>query len=442
MNPRSAAADSWTDLFMPGELRHTLHAVRRGGEPFLLLPSPARLATRALALYPAQTAKARAAKIVLHLALRLGLKPGLEPVSASVAGDDPFWHFLIQSVFENPPAASETAFGVPPSGGSPAVPPEGGTPNESTQTRSQTAGLPAGVPPRFAILAGNPRATGRRFVLLLFNADGDPAAVVKAGVSDDARRLLAHEEDFLRSLPEGRRGLPTVRGTFDSPRVRAFALDFFEGESPRADETAALSDLLGSWIVTDREVTMRELDAWRRLADKFHKPIETSTVRSRRREEADLHKLAPNPPPHVGGYEAWETSWLEALAEARFHPVMSHGDFTPWNVKVARGQWTVLDWERGEPMGVPGWDWFHFVLQPALLVRRESTDALLLRLENLFRSAAFTAYAERAGIKGRERALALAYLAYGTRVTKQTEGLDRLAALEAAAAAHWFPTSR
>ena len=329
------------------------------------MPSSARLAARALALYPAQTAKARIAKKILRFALRLGLKPGLRKVSAKIAGDDPFWRFL-----------------------------------------THTAGLAARVPPRFAILTGNPRAPGRRFVLLLFNAAGEPAAIVKAGVSDHARHLLAQEENFLRTIPEGRRGVPELRASFDSPRVRAFALDFFEGESPGTDETAALADLLGSWIATDREVTMCDLGVWQRLA------AATST--------------APMP------------DAVQALSKIRFYPVISHGDFTPWNVKVAHGQWTVLDWERSEEAGVPGWDWIHFVVQPALLVRHESTDRLLSRLESLLDSAGFIAYAQRAGIRGRERELALAYLAYSSRVTKQTEGLDRLLELEAAAETRWF----
>ena len=35
----------------------------------------------------------------------------------------------------------------------------------------------------------------------------------------------------------------------------------------------------------------------------FHTPIETPTVRSRRREEADARKLPVYPPPYVGGKE-------------------------------------------------------------------------------------------------------------------------------------------
>lgn len=49
----------------------------------------------------------------------------------------------------------------------------------------------------------------------------------------------------------------------------------------------------------------------------------------------------------------------------------------------------VLDWERGELAGIPAWDWFHFVLQPAILVAREDTAALVRRLEGLLASADF-----------------------------------------------------
>jgi len=129
-------------------------------------------------------------------------------------------------------------------------------------------------------------------------------------------------------------------------------------------------------------------------------------------------------------------------AEARVHPALTHGDFAPWNVKVSRGQWTVLDWERGELAGVPGWDWFHFVMQPAVLVRRERTESLLSRFEHLLDSAHFSKYAEQAGIGEHRRALALAYLACCTRVTRQTGGREQIQKLERAAAARWFPGKR
>ena len=368
------AANQWQDLFAPcapesAGATVVLHVVRRGGEPLLLLPARGALAARALALYPAQTARARAAKTLLQIALRFGLKPGLEAVRLTVAGNDGFAKFL-----------------------------------------SGTAGLPAGALPDFAVLAGNPRAPGRRFVLLLFGADGRPTAVVKAGVSETAQHLVAVEAEFLQRAPANSPGLPKLRGTFQERGTRAFALDFFAGSSPNLDDSKQLGELLGSWLATNQQVPLREFGAWRRLA--------------------------------AAGSESPLPGALQTLAEARVHPALTHGDFAPWNVKVSRGKWTVLDWERGELAGVPGWDWFHFVMQPAVLVRREGAAALLSRCERLLVSAEFLNYALRAGIGEQGRALALAYLAYCTRVTRQTEGRDQVLELERAAAARWFSGKR
>ena len=362
--------DSWRHLFVPcspERARTTirLRAVRRGGEPFLLLPVASGAAVRALDLYPAQTGKARLARRILALALRLRLSPGLEKILVPIATDDPFARFL-----------------------------------------SQTAGSDTEKVPTFALLAGNPRVEGRRFVILLFNESGEPVAVVKAGVGESAGRLLAQEEAFLQSTPPGTRGVPAVRGAFESPNARAFALDFFPGQSPRDEETQPLADLLESWINADRQVTMKDLTPWQRLvAASASEPLPAKVI---------------------------------ALTDSRFHPAHTHGDFAPWNVKVSHGTWTALDWERGELAGIPGWDWFHFVMQPAVLVRREATAALCLRLEKLLSSPEFAAYARHAGIAGHERSLTLAYLAYCTRVTKQTEGFDRVAQLERTLAGSWL----
>lgn len=360
----------WRELFAPcavseARMAVELNVVRRGGQPFLFLPAEKRLALAALGLYPAQTAKARAAKLLFKLALRLGLKPRLEKISLPLAGDDPFARFLIQ-----------------------------------------TAKLPEGIPLRLAMLAGNPRAAGRRFVFLLFDAGGEPAAVIKAGSSDPARRLLAHEENVLQTAPPQLRGLPKLRGTLYSTRAQAFALDFLAGDPPRPDDVRPLAELLTSWIAVSGMAAMKDLGAWQRLAA----------------ASGD----APLPEP------------VRALAETRFHSTLTHGDCAPWNVKVSHGRWTLLDWERGELAGPPGWDWFHFVMQPAVLVRHEPVPRLLARFERLLAGENFVRYARRAGIAGHERALALAYLCYCTRVTRQTEGLEAVAALERAAMERWF----
>ena len=133
---------------------------------------------------------------------------------------------------------------------------------------SKTAGLPAGDFPLFAVLRGNPHAAGRREVFLLFDADEQPVAVIKAGHGDAARRLITHEETLLKSLPPRVAGAPRVRSGFSSPQAAAFAMDFLPGESPTGEATVAVANILTSWLDAAREIPLAELPAWQRLVAK------------------------------------------------------------------------------------------------------------------------------------------------------------------------------
>jgi hypothetical protein len=127
-----------------------------------------------------------------------------------------------------------------------------------------------------------------------------------------------------------------------------------------------------------------------------------------------------------------------SLHDRKIHPAMHHGDFTPWNIKVSpAGVWTVLDWERGELTGIPGWDWFHYVIQNGILVGRLPSAALVQRVESLLSSDAFRQYATRGGIWGCERELVLAYLLHVVEVIKPSEGLVPTRELLKALAARW-----
>jgi hypothetical protein len=361
---------SWLELFAPSEagpgtIQQEFRVVRRAGHPFLFLPLSARAAITALELYPAQTLKARAARAFLRLALRAGLAPGTESLAAKVSMQDSFVKFL-----------------------------------------AHAAGMTKDSAPQFAVLAGNPRAPGRRFVFLLFNDDQEPVAVVKAGGADAARKLIAHEGNFLNEFAPKFAGLPELLGQFSTERVEAFALNFIHGRTPSASSPAQLANLFSAWVDTRQAVALGELSPWKHLLGCANRDSLPAAV--------------------------------TALSGARVHPTLMHGDFAPWNVKAADGRWTVLDWERGEIAGIPAWDWFHFAVQPAVLVQHANPGTVAAKLEGLFAATEFQRYAEAAGIAGKERALALAYVCYCLRVTRQTEGIDQLTALEATLRARWF----
>jgi hypothetical protein len=324
-----------------------MRLVRKRGQPFLLLPVNARLAAQTLALYPAQTPRARLAKQALRLTLASHLPFGIEKISVPVSSAHPLTKFL-----------SDLAGGFP----------------------------------EFGILAGNPNAAGRRFIFLIFNREGKPEAVVKVGTSERAKQLIQLEKYFLtnaKSIP----GIPRLRDAHSSPQAEALALDFIPGDSPGRNDEVKIPNLLSSWLRTEETVLISETRVW-----------------------FDLQNACSTNPLFL--------KLASLLKNKSVRAAVFHGDFAPWNIKVsADGTWTVFDWERGDLNGLPGYDWFHYLIQTRILVTRETTSGLLERLEKLFYSSEFKKYAAIADITGIERELALLYLLHHNEVVRPGEGL-------------------
>ena len=363
--------NSWEDLFAaPGGLaqgvRIEMRFLKKAGRPFLLLPSQPRAAAATTDLYPAQTARARMARALMRCLLRASMPFGTEKTSLAISPGDEFVRFL------------------------------------SSLAGERGEGLPV-----LGILAGNPASDGQRFLLLVFDASQIPVAVVKAGLSPRARELVGQEERFLAEMPENTVAVPRLRARFESSRLRALALDFVPGDSPRLRDEAALPPLLAAWVDTTRTVVLSETRDWVRL----HEAASAS----------GLFSVLAGP-----------------LRGRKIHPAMHHGDFAPWNIKVSpAGAWTVLDWERGERKGIPGWDWFHYLIQSGILVGHLPTAVLIQRVESLLSSVAFREYATRGGIQGFERELVLAYLLHVVAVIKPSEGLTPTRELLEALAVRW-----
>ena len=367
---KCVAIDSWVSLFTPSDepasptVTQTFRVLRKQGEPWLILPTGAGPAARALSLYPAQSWLARLARFALRQTLRFGLPVAADRAEVAVASADKFPQFLRGL------AGTETF-------------------------------------PPLAILAGNPKQTGRRFLILVFNSQGQPAAVVKAGMGQAAKDLILFEGSLLRSLPPETSGLPAVRQRFESDHVFAFAMDFVPGESPRPSDGLQVATLITAWLDQNQSLRLNALGVWRYLA-------RTASPLSLRLDKQ--------------------------LAGKQFHPALTHGDFAPWNIKVGfDGRWVVLDWERGQLIGPPAWDWFHFVIQPAILVEKLPVPTLAGKFERLLASPAFQSYAKAAGLAGFERQWILAYLLYCRDVIKPAEGLLQTSALLENLASKWLP---
>lgn len=341
-------------------IRFSWFVLRKHGHAFLFLPTNRRFAARALMLYPAQTPFARAARALLHQAVRLHL----------------------------PMLTIERTSWIASAG------------NEFVKFAAGLVGVMPTALPTPAVLAGNPAGPGPRYMLLLSDRNGLPKVVVKAGTSPTAKELIRAETKILSRLPAGLAGTPRILANFKSDQIEAFALEYFAGDSPRTNDPHMLGTLLGSWIDTNQTVRIADVPAWQRL--------------ERACAEHDIFK-------RLAG----------ALADRLVHPVIWHGDFVPWNIKVnpKDGRWTVLDWERAEQPGIPAWDWFHYVIQTEILVGKRSGKQLLPTVDALLATDQFRAYAHRAGITGIERLLLVAYLLYNNTVIHPAEGIKQAADL-------------
>jgi hypothetical protein len=360
MNP--SPSQPWEQLFPPPRagataVRLPMRLLRRHGQPLLLLPTQATLARQALALYPAQSWKARLARAALHRAQDLGLKFGTEACELCFDADSRWAHFLC--------------------------------PRDSSP-----------VELLFALLHGNPNVAGRRFVLLIFNRAGQPARVVKAGAGDEAMTLIRRERDFIRRQTATRLHAPEVLDAFESETVLAIALEYASGPTPPLGVLGPLPEILEAWLDPNQRVPFSTFATAQQLAARCPKD---TTTRQR----------------------------LDQLNKIICSPCIHHGDFVPWNLRVnpATGQWRVLDWERGDSFGPPAWDWFHFVIQPLVLVQRAQPADIMNQVESFRRSTTFTHYAQRAGIESHFELLLLGYLLHCRDVIQQAEGMPAIRAL-------------
>ena len=277
---------------------------------------------------------------------------------------------------------------------------------EILQFMAQQSGIPAEriCPPAIKLSDVGSRS---RLVLLLCDEGGRPARVIKAGLNEAGRRATDQEADFLAQLPANKLGCIRLTGRLSTPAISAFATDYFPGTSPYDD--AGLEHLFHDWLSRGEPVPLETLPAWRDLA-------------------AAMAGI---------GLAAWPRI-QSALAGKKIRSTLYHGDFAPWNVRVVNSRnLQAFDWERGSHAGVPGWDWFHFTIQTAILARRHSAERAAAEVERLVHSPRFQNYAAAAGIGDLVEPLVLSYLLHHLWVIRPLEGGAATARLFEFLSGHW-----
>ena len=299
-------------------------------KPRFLVPlTGAGPASRALQIYNAQTFRARAGKRCVQAGLRIGLAQLLLRVRSSL------WI-------------------------SAALAPEAWCDSLLHQHLSEQLGRPNLV---YAVSIGTPNRS-QKPVLQLMEPNGRIVGYAKVGWNERTVGLVRNEGRTLEQLA----GVPFSRAIV--PRVLHSGLwrGYFiltqsasEGtlrESPSHLDTRHLQFLIE---LHRAHPSLRRLP-WSTLSLEFSDKIEQL---NRRGFPYYSHLI-----------ETGALTCGRMLGNSLVPCGLGHGDFAPWNIRMAGPKLLVIDWEYGSEAYPPLWDLFHFQISSATELRNRSASEL------------------------------------------------------------------
>ncbi len=206
--------------------------------------------------------------------------------------------------------------------------------------------------------------------------------VAKLGIGKEARRMLENEAAVLAILGENGGHSPPCLGLHHQGEMSILRMLRLEGIPHWQGNVDGALDLLEKWHRDLAPKAMEEFQEW----EAIRAALETSE----------------------SGRKA-----LGQLAGRMLSPSITHGDFAAWNLlSLPHGQLIALDWEWGNPQGLPGLDLVHYFAQDARLVRRMPTRAVVHNLVGNLSKSRPADHLARVGWDGSPLEPMLASIAY------------------------------
>lgn len=187
---------------------------------------------------------------------------------------------------------------------------------------------------------------------------------------DIALRLFKHEFlllDFLNSFEQMRSRIPV-------------ALDY----------VATDDDLYLFIQSTVKTLQSKEIHQWTPMHQRFQDELHSLTATPMKAAETDtflsirrLYDTYANVIPEELRDSVSDSAQLVLanLSDMEISAVVTHRDFTPWNMIVSDGSLFVFDWEYGIYHGVPGLDKCHFLIQTAIFEQHASPESVIRLLK-------------------------------------------------------------
>ena len=188
--------------------------------------------------------------------------------------------------------------------------------------------------------------------------------------SDIALRLFKHESSLLASL-----------NSFEEMR----------GHIPQAFDCTETDDGLYLFIQsTVKTLKSKEVHRWTSLHQQFQSTLHRLTATPMKAAETDIFlsirrlydTYANVIPEELRGFVSDSArTVLAQMSNMEVSAVVTHRDFTPWNMIVSDGALFVFDWEFGIYHGLPGLDKCHFLVQTAFFEQHASPEAVIRLLK-------------------------------------------------------------
>ena len=189
---------------------------------------------------------------------------------------------------------------------------------------------------------------------------------VKVTRSEEVGRLFLREAEFLREITDNRLQITDI--------------------VPKAEAVVLGIDKVWVLIQTTRKsLRSKMVREWGELQESFWDRLYDATVQEIEWEESDLAKSLCDLREHIdrlpNGVDGEAVvKRIDAVVEhkkgKRVRYGAYHGDFTPWNMFVERGELFVFDWEYAG-LGYPkGLDRYHFWMQTAIFEKHWVVEEL------------------------------------------------------------------
>jgi hypothetical protein len=243
------------------------------------------------------------------------------------------------------------------------------------------------------VLLGSPEHKVRR-AIASYRREG-LWEVAKVSFGEAGRLNLEREALVLAELHGKADAVPPLLGIHRADDLTLLRMPYLTGQPVPYGRTDGAIQLLESWLTGASPQGIEVFPEWVAIRDALNSCASGKTA-------------------------------LMEVSKENLNPVIRHGDFARWNLRIFGNELIALDWEWGHSRGMPGLDLVHYFLQDARLVERLAPKDAIIKTITALETRRCAEYLAKTGWSGNPMLPIVASLAFkqGAGHQDNTEILD------------------